>query len=104
MYNDEIINKLNNFSKLTCDLFKTSIDCVFSSDIKVGSNALEMKNTIEEEEDQLLMSEVPPHFGSIITCLARVAENSATIAAIAINRALEKTNKICKPYTESSLN
>jgi hypothetical protein len=45
-----------------------------------------------------IMSKLPPLYGSINLCLARIVENCATIAAIAINRALEKPSDLCEPY------
>ena len=94
------IDKLNEFSKLTCEVFQKSMECVFSGDIKMASTALEMKNILDEEEEKLLMSKLPSHYGSVNLGLARIAENSATIAATAINKALEKPNKLCKPYPQ----
>lgn len=103
LYEEEAIEKLTKFSKLTSDVVQKSMECIFTGDIKEASRALEMRSVLDEEDEKLLMSELPPHFNSIILCLSRIAENSATIAAIAINRALEKPNELCEPYDQSNL-
>jgi phosphate uptake regulator len=103
VFQKEMIEKLKTLCKLTREAFRNSMACIFSGNIKTASDTLDMKELIDEEEEKLLMSELEPHFSSIVLCLASVAENSATIAAIAINRALENPTKISQPYVEDSV-
>jgi len=101
-YKDRILEeteKLSFFGKLARDTFQKSMECIFSGDIKNASSTLEMKKTIEEEEERLMAELGPiPHLRSIALGFTRIVENSATIAAIAINRALEKPSDLCEPY------
>jgi hypothetical protein len=53
-----------------------------------------MKNVLQTESDRL-MREIPeiPYLRAIISCLNKIADKGATIADIAINRALEQPSK-----------
>lgn len=53
-----------------------------------------MENTVKEEAERLIR-EAPeiPYVSAIISCLNKIADKGATIADIAINRALQQPNK-----------
>lgn len=95
----EAVEQLSTLGKTICGMFQKSMESIFSGDIKCANESLELKESIDEKEEKL-MQELPSHIylRSILLCLARIAENSATIAAIAINRALEKPSDLCEPY------
>jgi len=91
-----MMNKIVNMGELTHNVFLKAMDCVFSGDIQVANNVLEITKVIRNEHERL-MKELPelPILRTVLLELARIADNGAGIAVIAINRALEKQSKIC---------
>jgi len=99
-YKDQIpkwaIERLSNLNDLAHDLVLKSVDCFFIGDIKIANSILEMLKFIELERDRLIR-ELPeiPTVKCIIWDIARIADNGAGIALIAINNALERKTNIC---------
>jgi len=91
---DDVVQRIYHFSEITLTILQKAIDCVFSQDIEVANGLIEMKKLLEEESDRF-MKEAPeiPYLRSIISSLSMIADKGATIADIAINRALEKPSK-----------
>ncbi|MDH7563447.1 MAG: phosphate uptake regulator PhoU [Candidatus Bathyarchaeota archaeon] len=90
----EIIERIQNLSESTQTVFQKALDCIFTGDLKVANEVLEMKKVIELESNRF-MREAPEiiYIRSVVTCLNKVADIGATIANIAINKALEQPNK-----------
>jgi phosphate uptake regulator len=90
----DVIEKIFHLSDLTQTIFQKALDCVFTKDLRVANNVLEMKSLLQMESDKLIR-ELPeiPYLRAIISCLNKIADKGATIADIAINRALEQPNK-----------
>jgi phosphate uptake regulator len=90
----DMIERIYHLSELAQTIFQKALDCIFTRDIKVANGLLEMRNVLEMESDNL-MHELPeiPYLRAIISCLNKIADMGATIADIAINRALEKPSK-----------
>ncbi len=90
----DIIERIYHFSELTQTIFQKALDCVFTRDLKVANSVLEMKSVLQIESEKL-MRELPemPYLRAIISCLNKIADKGATIADIAINRALEQPSK-----------
>ena len=78
------------------------MDCVFTGDIDVANNVLEIEKVISNESEKL-MKQLPeaPVLRIIVLELATVADTGAGIAVIAINKALEKSSKICSIREEA---
>jgi phosphate uptake regulator len=91
---EDVVERIYHLSELTQTIFQKAVDCVFVGDIKVANGVLEMQKVLEIESDRL-MQEAPeiPYLRAIISCLNKIADLGATIADIAINRALEKPGK-----------
>ena len=85
-----------SLSELAHNVFLKAMDCVFTGDIDVANNVLEITEVIGHEHERL-MKEFPelPVLRTVILELARIADTGAGIAVIAINKALEKSSKIC---------
>ncbi|MEM3551139.1 MAG: hypothetical protein QXV01_08640, partial [Candidatus Bathyarchaeia archaeon] len=68
--------------------------CIFSGDIKAANGILEMHKVFEDRVEKL-MQELPqiPYLRAIISSLDNIADLGASIAEIAINRALERPSK-----------
>ena len=90
------IERISNINDLAHDLVLKSVDCFFIGDIKIANSILEMLKFIELERDRLIR-ELPeiPTVKCILWDIARIADNGAGIALIAINNTLERKTKIC---------
>lgn len=91
---EDAVEKIYHLGELTQTVLQKAIDCVFARDLKVANGILEMRKVLEAESDEL-MRELPeiPYLRAIVSCLNKTADLGATIADIAINRALEKPSK-----------
>jgi len=91
-----VIHQIENLSGLAQNIFLKAMDCFFNGDIGIANNVLEISKLIEKEHERL-MKELPelPILMTVAWGLARIADNGAGIAVIAINRALEKPSKVC---------
>lgn len=92
----QVMSKIINLSDLAQNVFLKAVDCVFSGNIEIANNILEITKVIRNEHERL-MKELPesPILRTLVLEIARIADNGARIAVIAINRALEKPSKIC---------
>ncbi len=92
----ETVRKVVNLSELAQNIVLKAMDCVFTGDIEIANNVLEISRVIRTEHE-LLLEELPesPVLRRVILELTRIADNGAGIAVIAINRALEKPGRIC---------
>ncbi len=99
----QTIERISNLNDLAHDLVLKSVDCFFIGDIKIANSILEMRTFIELERDRLIQ-ELPeiPNVRCILWDIARIADNGAGIALIAINNALEKKTKICSKSWSTS--
>ncbi|MDH5459464.1 MAG: phosphate uptake regulator PhoU [Candidatus Bathyarchaeota archaeon] len=90
----DVIERIYHLSELAQTIFQKAVDCVFTGDIKVANGLLEMQNVLEIESNRL-MQELPeiPYLRLIVSTLDKIADKGATIAHIAINRALEEPSK-----------
>lgn len=97
----QMIDRIANMGELAHNVFLRAMDCVFSGNIEVANNLLEMTRVIRREHERLL-KDIPefPHLRTVVMELNRIADHGSSIAVIAINKALEKPSKIC--YTEGS--
>jgi len=106
-YKDQIpkwaIERVSNLNDLAHDLVLKSVDCFFIGDIKIANSILEMLKFIELERDRLVR-ELPeiPTVKCILWDIARIADNGAGIALIAINNALERKTNICTKQLSTS--
>jgi len=98
-----MMNRIINMGELTHNAVLKAMDCVFSGDIQVANNVLEITKVIRNEHERL-MKELPelPILRTVLLELARIATDAAGIAVIAINRALEKPSKICSVKTSEA--
>ncbi|MEM2937263.1 MAG: PhoU domain-containing protein [Candidatus Bathyarchaeia archaeon] len=91
---EDTVHRIYHLSELTQTIFQKAIDSIFTRDLMVANGILEMQGVLEMETDRL-MRELPeiPYLRAIISCLNKIADLGASIADIAINRALEKPSK-----------
>lgn len=91
-----MMNRIANMGELAHNVFLKAMDCVFSGNIEVANSLLEMARVIRDEHASLI-NELSglPLLRTIVLELNRIADHGASIAVIAINKALEKPSKIC---------
>lgn len=94
--NKSVMRKVVNLSELSQNVVLKAMDCVFTGNIEIANNILEISRVIRSEHEKL-MEELPesPIMRRVVLELTRIADNGAGIAVIAINRSLEKPSKIC---------
>lgn len=92
----QALRNIVNLSELAHNVFLKAMDCIFTGDVDVANNVLEITKVIGSESEKL-MKELPemPILRTIVLELARIADTGSGIAVIAINKALEKSSKIC---------
>jgi phosphate uptake regulator len=97
-----VIEKIYHLSELAQTIFQKALECVFTRDLKVANGVLELRNVLEIESESL-MRELPeiPYLRAIISCLNKIADLGATMADIAINRALEDPSKYAKDIIQT---
>ncbi|MCS7114805.1 MAG: phosphate uptake regulator PhoU [Candidatus Bathyarchaeota archaeon] len=91
---DDIVQEIQHFADLTQSIFQKAVDCLFTRDLKVANGVLEMHKVLDMESNKLIQ-ELPeiPFLRVMISCLTKISDLGASIADIAINRALEKPSK-----------
>jgi phosphate uptake regulator len=91
---EDVVDRIFHLSELTQTILQKSIECIFTRDLKVANQLLEMRKVLEIDLNRL-MREAPeiPYIRSILSCLSKIADKGATMAEIAINRALEDPSK-----------
>lgn len=98
-----VVDSLSRISALASSAYDDAVECLFSKNIKSANMAIEARESVEAG-GQRLMDELPKQINDahasaylrdILWDLRRIAENGAAIAAVAINRSLENTSKLC---------
>jgi len=91
-----MMSRIISMGELIHNAFLKAMDCVFTGDIQVANNVLEITKVIRGEHERL-MKELPefPILRIVLLELARIADYVAGIAVMAINKALEKSSEIC---------
>lgn len=107
-YSEEVSRQirfdLSQMGEMASSIFDKALTCLYSGDIKLANSSVEAKSAVEIEEEKLV-SEFPkkipnPYIIARLRAIAwgfrRIAEYGSGIALIAVNRAIEKPNKICE--------
>ncbi|MEM2567187.1 MAG: phosphate uptake regulator PhoU [Candidatus Bathyarchaeia archaeon] len=91
---ENVVDRIFHLSELAQTILQKAIECIFTRDLKVANQLLEMRKMLEVDSNRL-MREAPeiPYVRSILSCLSNITDKGATIAEIAINRALEDPGK-----------
>lgn len=86
------LHKLSPIDQLTKEIFKKAVDSFFSRDIIKANEALNLRDSLDAAVETQMWKAITPFFHAIPIMLAMIAENSASIAAIAINIDINKSN------------
>jgi len=91
-----LMNRITNLAELAHNVFLRAMDCVFTGNIEISNNLLEIARAIRSEHE-ILMGELAemPTLRTIISEINRISDHGSSIAVIVINKALEKPSKIC---------
>jgi phosphate uptake regulator len=100
---DELLDRLSQLGLITFTMFDKAVNSIFNGNLKIASDAIDLKETMEREERNLLKefqgkldTESVVFFSSILWELRIIAEHSAAIAEIAIDNILKGDTNICR--------
>ena len=86
------LNKLSLLDQLTKELFKKAVESLFSRDVITANEALNLRMKLDAEVEGQLRKAIIPYYRAISIMLAMIAENSGTMASVAINIEINKSN------------
>ncbi len=84
------LEKLTVLDQLTKEVFQKAVESIFSRDMIVANNALNLREKLVTEVEAQMRTTANPYFRVIAIMFAMIAENSATIAVVTINIEIEK--------------
>jgi len=79
------LEKMLPLDQLTKEVFQKAVDSLFSRDIITANDALNLRIELDAEVEARMRRAAIPYFRAIAIMLAMIAENSASIATVAIN-------------------
>jgi len=106
---EELVERLSQIGLIAFTMFDKAVKSIFERTLKVASDAVDLHEAVEKEEEALLkdfQSKTDPDVVAILRAIAWelkiIAEHSSAIAEIAIDNVLKSENDICK-VDESTL-
>lgn len=106
---EELVERLSQIGLIAFTMFDKAVKSIFDRNLKVASDAVDLHEAVEKEEEALLkefQSKTDPDVVAIVRAIAWelkiIAEHSSAIAEIAIDNVLKGENEICK-VDESAL-
>ncbi|MCK4434125.1 phosphate uptake regulator PhoU [Candidatus Bathyarchaeota archaeon] len=92
------LERIYHLGELTQTIFQKAVDCIFTGDLKIANNLLEMHTVLEgelEKEMRKLLGRDIPHciLRTIVSTLSKIADKGAVIAKLAINTTLMKSDE-----------
>lgn len=92
------LERIYHLGELTQTIFQKAVDCIFTRDVKIANNLLEMhdvlENELEKEMRELLGGDIPHCIlRTIVSTLSKIADKGAVIAKLAINTTLMKSDE-----------
>jgi phosphate uptake regulator len=97
----ELIERLSQMALISFTMFDKAVKSILEKDVKVASDAVDLYEAVEIEEEKLLKefqavhSELAPLFNMIAWEFKIIAEHSTAIAEISIDNVLKNENDIC---------
>jgi len=100
---EELIEWLSQIGLIVFTMFDKAVKSIFDGNVKIASDAVDLRETVEQEERNLLKEfqgrtdrDVAATVGAIAWEFKIIAEYSSAIAEIAIDNVLKDDNEICK--------
>lgn len=104
---EELVERLNQIGLISFTMFDKAVKSIFEGTLKVASDAVDLHEAVEKEEEALLKefrsktaAEVVTIVRAIAWELKIIAEHSSAIAEIAIDNILKGKNEICKVHKQ----
>jgi phosphate uptake regulator len=94
------LEKLTTSIQMTKHIFHNAINAIFQLDIKQANDAINDETRLEHKLESLHQLDIP-HYRAIAIILKMIAENSAAIAAVAINVGVGKSHLLSDSKLES---
>jgi phosphate uptake regulator len=97
----ELVERLGQMALVSFTMFDKAMKSIVDKDIKVASDAVDLYEAVQMEEEKLLMefhstnSELTSRFNMIAWEFKIIAEHSSAIAEISIDNILRGKNSIC---------
>jgi phosphate uptake regulator len=99
---EELIERLSQICQICFNMFDQAMKSLFENDLKLASDAVDLYEAVDLEEDSLLKEfqknhdpQVSAHVNEIAWELRIVSEYSTAIATISIDNVLKAENDIC---------
>ncbi|MBM3291489.1 phosphate uptake regulator PhoU [Candidatus Bathyarchaeota archaeon] len=98
---NDLIERLSQMALISFTMFDKAIKSVIEKDLKVASDAVDLYDAVQQEEEKLLKefqeskSELTSRFNQIAWELKIIAEHSSAISEISIDYILRTKNDIC---------
>lgn len=99
----DLIDRLSQIGMIAFTMFDKAVNSIFNKNLIVASDAVDLYETVEAEENSLLKRfqngsspDVAAAVSEIAWDMKIVAEHSSAIAEIAIDNVLKSENEICK--------
>ncbi len=88
------VERIYHLGEVTQTIFQKAVDCIFTRDLTVANNLLEMHKVLQSEFEKE-MRELPavPYLRTIVSTLSKISDKGAVIAKLAINTTLMKSDK-----------
>ncbi len=103
----DLIDRLSQIGMIAFTMFDKAVNSIFNKNLIVASDAVDLYETVEAEENSLLKRfqngsspDVAAAVSEIAWDMKIVAEHSSAIAEIAIDNVLKSENEICKMVEE----
>jgi phosphate uptake regulator len=79
-------------NRLTKEIFQKALNALFSRDIIAANEAINLRTKLDAEVEIQMNKSIVPHLSTIAIMLSMIAENSASIAAVALNIEINKSS------------
>ncbi len=106
---EELIERLSQICQICFNMFDQAMKSLFENDLKLASDAVDLYEAVDQEEDSLLKEfqknhdpQVSAHVNEIAWELRIVSEYSTAIATISIDNVLKAENDICSVVRRES--
>jgi len=86
------LERISSVEQLTKELFKKSMDSILERDLINANSAINLRLKLDDELEARMRTVPLPYFRALFVMLAMIAENSATIASVAINIEMSKSD------------
>ena len=103
---ERLLDRLGQIGQLGFTMFDKAMNSFFEKDIKIASDAVDLYDAIDNQEDNLLIrfqeisnSQPAAIVNEIAWGLKIIAEHTSAIAEISVNHVLNRENEITSIYT-----